>query len=294
MNNSISVKSNKKAMHQQASPQITKEDDPQLNDQQRLHHSLRKNLNRNYPTGEKPNEKAVSNNQSSDPSTKNSNNRDQQSAAASATPQDFDKYESEFQVLDETDMNEEDDDSSSEEEDSDSESDDGIPALVLDKTITPATPTPKEKTRSPRKEVETSLEKVSATSNEKIEDSEDDDESTGIKEEEPKEEARDQTSDNNDEDSENQDEEDSDEDSNDSDQDDQEESSEEDEREKRRRERQEKKRNIKGMDPIYDSSQDERLKSGLEEDSSSEDEAEQSFMQKLGGIFFFGCGGDNK
>ena len=46
------------------------------------------------------------------------------------------------------------------------------------------------------------------------------------------------------------------------------------------------------MDPIYDSSNDERLKSGLE-DSSSEDEPEPSFMAKLGGLFLFGCGSDN-
>jgi hypothetical protein len=41
------------------------------------------------------------------------------------------------------------------------------------------------------------------------------------------------------------------------------------------------------MDPIYDSSADERIKS----DEGSSDEEEPSFMQKLGGIFFFGCGG---
>ena len=122
-------------------------------------------MNRNYPTGEKPNEKANSNNQSSEPSTKNSNSKEKQSAPASSTPQDFDKYESEFQVLDETDVNEE----SSSEEDSESESDDGIPAVILDKTITPATPTPKERNKTPakEKEVSESSAKVSATSNEK-------------------------------------------------------------------------------------------------------------------------------
>ena len=69
------------------------------------------------------------------------------------TPQDFDKYEKEFQVLDETDMNEEEDEdeSSSEVSDSEDSDDDGIAAVPLDKTITPATPTPHEKQKSPEK-----------------------------------------------------------------------------------------------------------------------------------------------
>lgn len=45
------------------------------------------------------------------------------------------------------------------------------------------------------------------------------------------------------------------------------------------------------MDPIYDSSADERIKSGDNDSDLSSDEEEPSFMQKLGGIFFFGCGG---
>ena len=50
-------------------------------------------------------------------------------------------------MLDETDMNNE-VESSSSDEDSDSESDDGIPTVPLDKTITPHTPNPNN---SPRK-----------------------------------------------------------------------------------------------------------------------------------------------
>ena len=50
------------------------------------------------------------------------------------------------------------------------------------------------------------------------------------------------------------------------------------------------------MDPIYDSSsQDEKRsksKGTLGNESSSEEEVEdKTFMQKLGGMFFFGCGG---
>lgn len=107
-----------------------------------------------------------------------------------STQQDFDKYESEFQVLDETDMNEEEDDSSSSEVESESDSDDGISTVPLDKTITPATPNPNESKESPQKsEPAEEAARVSATSNEKCDESEaDDDESTGIKEEEPKEE----------------------------------------------------------------------------------------------------------
>lgn len=106
-----------------------------------------------------------------------------------STQQDFDKYESEFQVLDETDMNEEEDDSSSSEVESESDSDDGISTVPLDKTITPATPNPNESKESPQKSEPEEAARVSATSNEKCDESEaDDDESTGIKEEEPKEE----------------------------------------------------------------------------------------------------------
>ena len=58
------------------------------------------------------------------------------------------------------------------------------------------------------------------------------------------------------------------------------------------------------MDPIYDSSSAEDIKSKRNKDkshhdddmSSSEEEEERSFMSKIGGFLFFGCGNgkDNK
>lgn len=54
------------------------------------------------------------------------------------------------------------------------------------------------------------------------------------------------------------------------------------------------------MDPLYDSSSADDIKSKKKKknsdlsddaDESSEDEEDKSFMQKLGGFLFFGCGG---
>jgi len=176
-------------MHQQASPQIITEEEPSASEPQQRSQvkAVAADPNR---TGEREKEKPASNQQQlSDPSTKNSSKQEKQSVPVS-TQQDFDKYESEFQVLDETDMNDEEDDSSSSEVESESDSDDGIPTVPLDKTITPATPNPNESKESPEKQEPAEVEaRVSATSNEKCDESEadDDDESTGIKEEEPKE-----------------------------------------------------------------------------------------------------------
>ena len=51
------------------------------------------------------------------------------------------------------------------------------------------------------------------------------------------------------------------------------------------------KHKIKGMDPIYDSS--DTNKSGKKYGNESSEEEDKSFMQKLGGFFFFGCTSNN-
>ena len=82
--------------------------------------------------------------------------KQEEKQSVQTTPQDFDKYEMEFQVLDETEMNEvpesEEESSSDSEEDEEESDSDGIDAVPLDMTITPVTPTPGEKQESPGKE----------------------------------------------------------------------------------------------------------------------------------------------
>ena len=100
-------------------------------------------------------------------STVDNSNQIEQQSATTGNPHEFDKYEKEFQVLDETDLKDDEDDeagaaaeeadeSSSEVSDSDdSDDDDGIESVALDKTITPmATPTPHDNSTHKKKKKE--------------------------------------------------------------------------------------------------------------------------------------------
>ena len=57
---------------------------------------------------------------------------------------------------------------------------------------------------------------------------------------------------------------------------------------------------LRGMDPIVDYGQKRRHQGSDSDDPdhfeghSSEEEENQTFMQKLGGFLFFGCGGSSK